>query len=183
MKDLKTHILYILIFFSLTGLSQEEKDPPLFGPVYALNGGTHVNPEIGYGITFETRYHKGKTSVLGDRYVMTYLDVSIELQYTDMLTIAPKISNKYFFQLWDTEANDLGTQFGLDYIVYNDFSKTDHVLRPSIGVNYLYGIFQLSYGYSFHLNEPVLPVNTPNIQLIVKPYIFLQTMRRAYKNK
>jgi hypothetical protein len=178
-------LLLITMLFMISLHAQPgEKLKPLYGPVYGISAGTHIAPELGYGLNFGTRYHKGKTSSIWDRHVLIYLDGLVELRFTDKFMIGPKVSNRYFFELWDAEFNYWGTHFGVDYIVYTNLERTCQVIRPTIGVNYFLGIFQLSYGYDFVLgNHPVLPVNTHTIQLMFKPYIFLQAMRRAYEGK
>jgi hypothetical protein len=152
--------------------------------MYGLNGGTHINPELGYGITFEKRYHKSRTSAIWDRYVMIFCDAGTEFQFGEPFRLVPKISNRYYFQLRGSAPGWWGFHFGADCMACTDLSSVSLAIRPCAGVNCFYGVFQLSYGRSVRLDDHVgIPLNAGNVQLVIKPYIFLQAMRRAYAGK
>jgi hypothetical protein len=184
MEKRNLFLLFQVVFVTGLHAQPDEKLKPLYGPVYGLSAGTHIGPELGYGLCFGARYHKGRTSSIWDRHVLIYLDGLVEFHFTDKFMVGPKLSNRYFFEIWDPEFNYWGTHFGADYIVYTDFERTCQVIRPSVGINYFIGVFQLSYGYNFMLDtDPGFTVNTHTVQLLFKPYIFLQMMRRAYEGK
>ena len=163
------------------GQNKERSDNTLWGLNYGVNVFSRTSLEIGYGFITSALYHKGKKSVIWDRSVLIVGDLSTEFQFGHNLLIGPKISTRCSFELWDWEFNYFGFIFGADYIAYNDFKTVNSVFRPSIGIHYFLDVFELTYGYNFRLdNNSELPLNTHVIELRIKPFIFIKSMKQAW---
>jgi len=172
-------LLFFLICcdtFSSKGQSRDGEIPVGFS--FAVNSFRRTSVELGFGLVKDFRYHKGKRSVIYDRYGIVTADIASEFHFGKNFLVGPKLSGRCSFEFWDWEFNSLGLIAGVDNILYSDWVSTNAVLRPVIGVHFFLDLLELNYGYNFRMDHhSPLPINTHVLQLKFKPFVFLDLMK------